>query len=158
MTYTYSLLPNTTAVLRNDGAVIPPDPLNADWQAYQAWLSVGNVVTPVPAPTLAQQALTMLATGCQIASTSTPTLNGTYALDPVSQGMVQAEVVSLLLNSVFTNGTTTLDYPYKSGTPHAFSVTEFKAFATALAQFVTTLTNIAASNSGTLPPQPTTIA
>jgi hypothetical protein len=158
MAYTYALLPNSTSVLRSDGAVIPDAPLNRDWQAYQTWLAAGNVVTPVPAPTLAQQALAMIANGGQIASTSTPALNGTYALDPVSQATVQAEVISLLLNSAFTNGTTTLSYPDKTGMTHVFSVTEFKAFATALAQFVTALTNISNSNSGTLPTLPITIA
>ena len=63
MSFTYSLLPNTTAVMRSDGAVIPSDPRNADWQDYQAWLGVGNVPTPVPPPTLAQQAIAQYKSG-----------------------------------------------------------------------------------------------
>ncbi len=34
-----------------DGAIIPADPQNIDWQAYQAWLEAGNTPAPVePAP------------------------------------------------------------------------------------------------------------
>jgi hypothetical protein len=29
-----------------DGATVPNDPENTDWQAYQVWLSEGN--TPLP--------------------------------------------------------------------------------------------------------------
>jgi hypothetical protein len=39
---------STEAVLRvADGAVIPCDPRNVDYQEYQQWLAAGN--TPLPA-------------------------------------------------------------------------------------------------------------
>ena len=39
-----------TAVRRDtDGATIPNDPGNTDWQAYQTWLAQGNKLTPAPA-------------------------------------------------------------------------------------------------------------
>ncbi len=37
---TYKLAQN--GVLRADGAFIPADPANVDWQIYQAWLFAGN--------------------------------------------------------------------------------------------------------------------
>lgn len=58
---TYTLIANSTSVRRDaDGAIIPGDPGNADWQAYQAWLAAGNAPTPVAAPTQAQLAASLV--------------------------------------------------------------------------------------------------
>ncbi|KYK50041.1 hypothetical protein A1D31_22275 [Bradyrhizobium liaoningense] len=44
-------LTETVLVIRTvDGAFIPPDEGNADWQAYQQWLADGGVPDPVSAP------------------------------------------------------------------------------------------------------------
>jgi hypothetical protein len=50
--YTYSLLLNTTTILRSDGAHIPADPLNSDYVQYLAWLADGNTPNPAPQPDL----------------------------------------------------------------------------------------------------------
>ena len=50
---TYQLLndPNNkpVCVRRNDGAIIPFDPDNTDYQAYLAWVAQGGI--PIPADT-----------------------------------------------------------------------------------------------------------
>jgi hypothetical protein len=44
----YRLVTGSDCIQRtSDGAFIPRDPDNRDWQAYQAWLAEGN--TPDPA-------------------------------------------------------------------------------------------------------------
>ena len=50
--FTYKLLPDLNGcknecILRSDGACIPCDPDNTDYQAYLAWVAEGN--QPLPA-------------------------------------------------------------------------------------------------------------
>lgn len=52
----YKLTENSPGVTRTtDGAHIPNDQDNADWNAYQAWLLAGNTPEPVPAEPIATQ-------------------------------------------------------------------------------------------------------
>jgi hypothetical protein len=53
----YTLTSGTGVIRVSDGAQIPGDPANADWQIFQVWLAAGNTPNPAPAPTAAQQAL-----------------------------------------------------------------------------------------------------
>ena len=43
--HTYKLT-NDAWIVRDDGALIPNDPGNRDYQEYLAWVAKGNVATP----------------------------------------------------------------------------------------------------------------
>ena len=53
-------LTSGTSILRDDGASIPADPANTDYQAYQAWLAEGNTPTPADQPTAQETALAQI--------------------------------------------------------------------------------------------------
>ena len=142
------------ALVYVDVTSVSPAPQEG-WTATETG-GVWSFAAPVATP--AQGANAMLAQGCQIVSTGTPALNGTYALDPATQSRIQAEIISILVNGTFTNGGTTIAWPDVSGAAHSCTIAQFKALATALGGCVTTLIGIAQANSGTLPTQPVTIA
>lgn len=54
MAANYTLTKSTVIIRTADGASIPADPLNADYQAYQAWVANGGVPDPYvpPAPAI----------------------------------------------------------------------------------------------------------
>ena len=47
---TYALTNGSTIIQRSDGANIPADPANADYQQYLAWVAAGNTPDPAPVP------------------------------------------------------------------------------------------------------------
>ena len=54
-TYTLTAKPNII-VRDSDGAFIPDDPANLDYQDYLAWLAKGNAPTPYTPPEAAREA------------------------------------------------------------------------------------------------------
>jgi hypothetical protein len=47
---TYQLTTGDTILRLEDGAFIPPDPANTDYQAYLEWVAAGNEPEPAPEP------------------------------------------------------------------------------------------------------------
>jgi len=79
----------------------------------------------------------LLTTGLSVTSTATPALNGTYACQGWALEAMQAEMDSLTRNSgVFVDGSTTVNWPDKTGAGHAFSVAQYGTLINAINQFV----------------------
>jgi hypothetical protein len=147
---TYTLAKNG-GVVTDSGSYVPPDPRNADWQAYQAWLGAGNTPQPVPAPSAAETAQATYAAALAVGlvttwSTSTG-LNGIYALDQTTQFNMTAETVSILTNGSFTNGATTRNWPNAAGAFQSFTLAQFKALASAIALYLDGLASALATAS-----------
>jgi hypothetical protein len=73
---------NSTVLRKSDGASIPTDPANTDYQAYLAWLDAGNLPEPADPPTLAELNAPVLAE---------------IAAEEVKQGRALREAMLLLL-------------------------------------------------------------
>lgn len=159
----YSLVANSQMIARSDGALIPNDPSNTDYAAYLAWVAAGN--TPAPAPAmgaaqqLALQVQNAISAGLTINSTSTPAINGLYAIDQPAQLNIAAVTNYVLVNNDFPGGVAAYPWLDLAGGFHVFpSVALFKLWATAIANYVAQLKLYAAGDPGvTLPAATVTI-
>jgi hypothetical protein len=114
---------------------------------------------PAPVLTLAQQAQALLATGLAVTSSSMPALNATYPTDPTTQDHVQAEVLAILLNGTFADGSASVAWPDVTGALHSFpSVAEFKLFASVISAFAAGIYKVLNGTNTTLPAASVTIA
>jgi hypothetical protein len=98
-----------------------------------AGITSSIVADPPPPPPQAP-------TSVQVVSTSTPALSATYGFDAISQAKMMAVTDYILQNGKFPAGMTSLPYPDASGNMHLFTVAQFQALATVLADYVTALT------------------
>lgn len=109
---------------------------------------------PVPTPTLAQQAATLIQNGLTITSAGTPALDGVYVVAdnvPFGRQDIANEAQFVAAFGEFTNGGTTLAWPLANGAMVTFpSTAEFMAFAKAVAQFRAAV-QAAVVSQGTLP-------
>lgn len=142
---------------------VSPQP-EVGWSATEsggAW-TFAPPPPPVP-PTPAQQAKAaydaFIAGGLAITSTSTPAINGTYALDPGSQQTVTTEAAYINAFSEFTTGAAS-NFPWRlpNGSAIVFPTTaSFMAVTKAIAQSVTAANLALQSESTTMPPSSVTI-
>ena len=128
-------------------------------------VSAGKLVSytpPVVPPTLAQQAASALAAGLTITSTSTPALNGTYAVAsgvPFGREDIGTEAQFISTFSEFTNGTQTLEWPLIDGKTFVTfpNTATFMNFAKAAAQYYAAVKAVAATGQGSFPSNQVTI-
>lgn len=103
----YSEIANSTSMRRDaDGAIIPADENNRDYQEFLAWRAAGNTPTPLPTPTLAEvkaAKLAKLAERRWRAETAGVTVNGlSIPSDAASQSKLTAAVVACVLDNAYS--------------------------------------------------------
>jgi hypothetical protein len=130
-------------------AIATPTELTAAFSGYAAAVAAAGV------PAAAAAALSA---GLTVTSTGTPALNGTYACDSNTTANINAEITSIMLNATFADGTTSLAWPDTSLALHTFNITQFKAFSTDLAAFVSGVRKYAMGINSSLPSSSVTIA
>lgn len=142
-----------------DLSAVTPAP-QIGWTATEAAGDWNYEAPPSPpSPTLAQQAQAALSTGLAITSTGTPALNGVYAVDATTQARITSTMLYVQVNSAFPGPASTMAWPLMNGSTVTFpSTAAFQAFASAVANYVAALDEIARANTGALPVATATIA
>ena len=121
--------------------------------------AVINYTPPPIALTPDQQAVALRNSGLTITCSSNSTLDGTYACDTATVGFIQAEIMSLVKNGVFADGSSSVDWPDTAKALHTFNAAEFEAFAAAVGVFVAQIRKCLIGVSGAaLPSSTATIA
>lgn len=129
-------------------AEIPPDPRNAQWQIYQAWLVLGNVAAAAALPDVLTVFAQKVAAGIVIASTGAPSLNATYAVDQQAEFNIVALQTSLNAGQGFPDGAATIGYRDMAGLKHVMTAMQFTAVAAAIRDYIAALDDTAAALLG----------
>ncbi|HVJ53440.1 MAG TPA: hypothetical protein VM689_13315 [Aliidongia sp.] len=113
-----------------------------------------------PPPSLVDQANAALAVGCQIVSTGTPALSGTYPCDMTAQQRLAGNAIFVQINGKFPGSDPSqIAWIDMAGDAHVFTSTAtFLTFASAIASYVAQLDEVIFGQVQTLPAQPVTIA
>lgn len=107
---------------------------------------------PATTPSLAQQAMLAFGAGLRVTSASAPAIDASYAIDAASQAKIAAVEVYILKNGAFPGMAASYPWPTLAGAIVTFpNVTVFQDWATAVANYVSALDIIIATNAGALP-------
>jgi hypothetical protein len=134
-----SVFPDDVAALQRPDATCPPI------------LTTSPVSWGTPVISPAAKYAAAIAAGCAIASTSTPSLNGTYSLTEAARGNIQAAYIGIKSGDGPPGGGASFNYLDQNGGAHTFTATTFPPFAIAMRDYYYALTQ------GQAPAQPVTI-
>ncbi|WP_186113942.1 hypothetical protein [Burkholderia gladioli] len=136
---------------------------------WQGW-TVANqeLISPAAAaePSAEEQAAAALASaaqaafqaGLQVKSNATPSLNGTFSVDQVSQMDILSIETSINAGRGFPGGSQSFSYPDMSGVMHDFTEADFTNFAAAVRDYVYALKSCISGALSALPSQSVTIS
>lgn len=106
----------------------------------------------VPVTSLRDLVAATMAAGCQIASTGTPAVNGTYKVDAPAKATIDGIYAGIKGGDGLPGGGATFNYADIGGQDHPFDAPTFLDFAKAVRDFLYAL------SQGRVPTQPVTIA
>jgi hypothetical protein len=151
-------------VLRlSDGASIPFDPANLDYQEYLAWCAEGNTPDPVPPPTRAQKVADHLAAGLTITSTKardgtlSDALDGTYGVTGADAANLNSILTVWNDSGTFPNDAPTVTIFDLAGNARTFDAGSFRAFAATVRDFVHNANLYGQGEAESLPPNAVTL-
>jgi hypothetical protein len=122
-----------TGYIAQAGEVIFPD-YATDEELSSAFAGYAAVNAAKTAIFSAQSALGGTVT---VSSSGTPAINGNYPVDATTQAKLNAVTTYVMLNGAFPGDSSSMAWLDASGSVHTFpSIAVFKAFATAIADFV----------------------
>ncbi len=139
---------------------------STQWQDTRSnllgWAVDNNALVSYTAPpislTLSQQAELLINEGTvTFSSTTYPSLTGTFGCSTTDMIFMMAEMNSLQLDGLFTNGETIIVWFDSDKLQHNITAQEFPIFAKAIGKWINILRNVYNTNSGTIPSMPITI-
>jgi hypothetical protein len=92
-----------------------------------------------PSTTAGTKYSNAIAAGIILTWSSSTTLNGTYAIDPVTMSQLNSVWTVLVANNFFPNGTALQPWKMMNGTAVKMGAPQFKNFGTALSKYVAQL-------------------
>ena len=125
-------------------------------QAWQGCTLSGSMIVEAPeaetaARRLVASAQAALRAGLNIKSANTPSIDGIYAVDTISQMDIISIETSLNAGKGFPGGGQAFNFPDASGAMHAFSEANFTNFAAAVRDYVYALKSCIGGSLSELP-------